>query len=88
MFTFEAVSKATGTSSKGGAYQVGVRIVYTNNSWQDFAIPFTKATHGWERVAIAFVSSRDFKQVIVSITYANQTGTVWFMDPRLSVGIR
>ncbi len=87
-FIFGAASMASGTSPTGGAYQVEVRIVFTDGTSLAFPLLFTKGTHGWEQRGVAFSSPKDFKKLIVSITYANQTGTVWFNALHLLVGNR
>ncbi len=86
LFVFEAVSKAAGTSPKGGAYQIEVRIVFTDGTSRAFPVTFTKGTHDWERFGISFPAPSAFKEVIISITYANQTGIVWFNGLHLWTG--
>ncbi len=87
-FIFGAASMASGTSPTGGAYQVEVRIVFTDGTSLAFPLLFTKGTHGWEQRGMSFSSPKDFKKLIVSITYANQTGMAWFSGFHLWIGSR
>ncbi len=85
-FIFGAASKASGTSPAGGAYQVEVQIVFKDGTSHSFPLLFTKGTHGWEQRAMSFRSPKDFTKLIVSITYANQTGMAWFSGFYLWIG--
>jgi YVTN family beta-propeller protein len=75
---FEATSKANGTSPTGGQYRIRVDLLHTDNTRESFHMDFAKGSHGWERGTKTHKARKAFRQVTVTIIYADQVGTVLF----------
>ena len=83
-FVLSGWNASTGSSTSGGALSLSLTLHRTDGTAQFVTIPFDKAAHGWTLGEASFSSSVGFTSATLAATVANQTGTFWFDDLRVS----
>ena len=83
-FVLSGWNKSAGSSTSGGAVSVSLTLHRTNGTTQVVTVPFDQAAHGWTLGETSFSSSVGFTSATITETVADQTGTFWFDDLRVS----
>ncbi len=81
VLNLEAIGKADGMTPGEGEYRVKVQVVFADGTSTVVRLNLGRSdegTFGWRRRARSFTVPQDYQRLVVSVSYENPTGTVWF----------
>lgn len=82
---FRAVSKADGASQFGGKYELRVKLIYEDDTSDNWVSKFSPRKNGWQQEAMTGNLLNDLKKLVVSVTFNDQTGSALFDDVHAEV---